>query len=58
LPFVKVGLFRVNHDGLDPDHVLRGIRRATPYDVRLIEAHLRREGRPRATAWNPGRFLP
>jgi rhamnosyltransferase len=46
VPFVKVGLFRFNHYGLDLDHVLAGIESATPYDVGLIRAHLLRVGRP------------
>lgn len=45
VPFVKVGLFRVNHYGLDLDHVLAGLEAATPYDVGLIRAHLLRIGR-------------
>ena len=45
VPFVKVGLFRVNHYGLDLDHVLAGLEAGTPYDVGLIRAHLLRVGR-------------
>jgi lipopolysaccharide biosynthesis protein len=45
VPFVKVGLFRVNHYGLDLDRVLRGIAASTPYDIGLIRHHLRRIGR-------------
>lgn len=47
VPFVKVGLFRVNHYGLDLPHVLAGLEAAVPYDVGLIKAHLARVGRPR-----------
>jgi len=46
VPFVKVGLFRVNHYGLDLDHVLAGLQSATPYDVGLIRSHLLRIARP------------
>jgi lipopolysaccharide biosynthesis protein len=42
---VKAGVFRVNHYGLNLDHVLGGIRRSTPYDIGLIEKHLDRVGR-------------
>ena len=45
VPFVKVGLFRVNHYGLDREHVLAGLEADTPYDVGLIRAHLQRVGR-------------
>jgi len=46
VPFVKVGLFRVNHYGLDLGHVMAGVEAATPYDVGLLRAHLLRIGRP------------
>jgi lipopolysaccharide biosynthesis protein len=46
VPFVKVGLFRVNHYGLDLDHVLAGLAALTPDDVGLIRAHLLRVGQP------------
>lgn len=51
VPFAKVSVFRVNHYGLDLDHVLRGMRRSTPYDARLIERHLARVG------WSGARSL-
>lgn len=54
VPFVKVGLLRTNHYGLDLRHVLDGIRRATPYDVGLIEAHLRRVDRPAGVCYPDG----
>lgn len=44
VPFVKAGLFRVNHYGLDLDHVLRGIQARTAYDERLITRHVARVG--------------
>jgi lipopolysaccharide biosynthesis protein len=44
VPFVKVGLFRVNHYGLNLRHVLRGLEASTPYDVGLIRRHLARVG--------------
>lgn len=50
VPFVKAGIFRVNHYGLDVAHMLREICDRTPYDVGLIEKHLARVGwatRPR-----------
>jgi len=44
VPFVKAGIFRVNHYGLNLEHVLRGIRERTTYDTALIERHLARMG--------------
>lgn len=44
VPFVKVGLFRVNHYGLNLRHVLRGLAASTPYDIGLIRRHLARVG--------------
>ncbi len=44
VPFVKVGLFRVNYYGLNLRHVLRGLAAATPYVVGLIRRHLARVG--------------
>lgn len=58
VPFVKVGLFRVNHYGLDLHKVLAALEAHTPYDVGLIRAHLLRTGRPGPTAWKPAGFLP
>ena len=58
VPFVKVGLFRVNHYGLDLEHVLAGLEADTPYDVGMIRAHLQRVGWSSLAAWKPGRFLP
>lgn len=46
VPFVKVGLLRTNHYGLDLGRVVDGIREAAPYDVGLIQGHLRRIDRP------------
>jgi lipopolysaccharide biosynthesis protein len=42
IPYVKVGLFRVNHYGLDLGRLLAGLARATPYDLGLIRDHLAR----------------
>ena len=44
VPFVKVGLFRVNHYGLNLRHVLRGLEASSPYDVGLLRRHLARVG--------------
>jgi len=44
IPYVKVGLFRVNHYGLDLRRVMAGLGRATPYDLGLIRGHLARCG--------------
>lgn len=44
VPFVKVGLFRVNHYGLHLPGVLAGVGRTTAYDVGLIRGHLARVG--------------
>jgi lipopolysaccharide biosynthesis protein len=44
VPFVKVGLFRVNHYGLDLSRVLAGIGRSTQFDLGLIRSHLARCG--------------
>ena len=46
VPFVKVGLFRVNHYGVDLDRVLDVLDADTPYDTGLIRGHLLRVGRP------------
>lgn len=46
VPFVKAGLFRVNHYGLNLGHVLQGIHARTAYDTELIETHLARVARP------------
>jgi len=43
VPFVKVGLFRVNHYGIDLGRVLADVRR-TPFDTGLILGHLARCG--------------
>jgi lipopolysaccharide biosynthesis protein len=40
VPFVKVGLFRVNHYGLDLGRVLAELRQRSAYDLGLIEGHL------------------
>jgi len=42
VPYVKVGLFRTNHYGLDVARVLADLGRRTPYDPGLIRAHLAR----------------
>lgn len=44
VPYVKVGLFRVNHYGLHLPGVLAGLGRETPYDLGLIRGHLARAG--------------
>jgi lipopolysaccharide biosynthesis protein len=44
VPYVKVGLFRVNHYGIDLQRVEAGLRRSTPFDLGLIHAHLARCG--------------
>ena len=44
VPYVKVGLFRVNHYGVDLRRVLACLRQDTPYDVGLIDAHSARCG--------------
>ena len=44
VPFVKVGLFRVNHYGIDLDRVLSELGRQTPFDRGLIHGHLARCG--------------
>lgn len=44
IPYVKVGLFRVNHYGIDLDRVLDALREKTPYDLGLIHRHLARCG--------------
>lgn len=44
VPFVKVGLFRVNHYGIDLERVLFEVDRQTPYDLGLIRGHLARCG--------------
>lgn len=44
VPFVKVGLFRVNHYGLNLQHVLTRIGERCDYDMSLITNHLARTG--------------
>jgi lipopolysaccharide biosynthesis protein len=44
VPYLKVGLLRVNHYGLDLGRVLADLERRTPYDLGLIHGHLRRCG--------------
>jgi rhamnosyltransferase len=44
VPFVKVGLFRVNHYGIDLERVLVELGRRTPFDLGLIHGHLARCG--------------
>jgi len=40
VPYLKIGLLRVNHYGLDIGRVLGELRQRSTYDVGLIEAHL------------------
>lgn len=44
IPFVKVGLFRVNHYGLDVDRVAAELARRHPEALPLIRGHLARCG--------------
>ena len=44
VPYVKVGLFRVNHYGIDLGRVVAALGRTTPYDLGLIHRHLTRCG--------------
>jgi lipopolysaccharide biosynthesis protein len=44
VPFLKVGLLRVNHYGLDLGRVLADLQRRTRYDLGLVHGHLRRCG--------------
>ena len=44
VPFIKVGLFRVNHYGIDLKRVLHDLGRRTPFDLDLIHGHLARCG--------------
>lgn len=44
VPYVKVGLFRINHYGVDTRRVLACLRQTTPYEVGMIDAHLARRG--------------
>jgi hypothetical protein len=44
VPFVKIGLFRVNHYGLDLSRVMAGLGRSTRFDLGLIREHLARCG--------------
>lgn len=44
IPYVKVGIFRVNHYGLDLTRVLADLRRRSGYPLDLIEGHLARCG--------------
>jgi len=48
VPFLKVGLFKVNHYGLHLPAVLAAARRLGTYDVGLVTDHLARIGRPAA----------
>lgn len=45
VPFVKVGLFRINHYGIDDRAVIRALGRTTRYDLALIHDHLARLAR-------------
>ncbi|MBU6310266.1 MAG: hypothetical protein KJS77_11020 [Planctomycetes bacterium] len=44
VPYVKVGLFRVNHYGIDLERVLAELDRRTQFDLGLIHSHLARCG--------------
>jgi len=44
VPYLKVGLLRVNHYGLDLGRVLADLERQTGYDLGLVHGHLRRCG--------------
>lgn len=44
VPYLKVGLLRTNHYGLDVRRVLADLRRRSDFDLGLIDAHLRRCG--------------
>jgi lipopolysaccharide biosynthesis protein len=44
VPYLKVGLLRVNHYGLDLGRVLADLERRASYDLGLIHGHLRRCG--------------
>jgi lipopolysaccharide biosynthesis protein len=44
VPYVKIGLFRVNHYGIDLGRVVAALGRTTPYDLGLIHRHLARCG--------------
>lgn len=44
IPFVKIGLFRVNHYGHDLSRVMAGLGRSTRFDLGLIRRHLARCG--------------
>jgi lipopolysaccharide biosynthesis protein len=44
VPYLKVGVFRVNHYGLDLNRVLAELGRRSGYPLHLIEGHLQRCG--------------
>ena len=44
VPYLKVGLLRVNHYGLDLGRVLADLEQRTGYDLGLVHGHLRRCG--------------
>ena len=44
VPFAKVSLFRLNHYGLNLEHVMESLQRETHYDIHLIRDHLERTG--------------
>lgn len=44
VPFVKVGLFRVNHYGIDLGRVMAELGRRTPFAMGMIRGHLARCG--------------
>ena len=44
VPFAKVSLFRLNHYGLNLEHVMESLQRENHYDIHLIRDHLERTG--------------
>ena len=44
VPFAKVSLFRLNHYGLNLEHVMDSLQRENHYDIHLIRDHLERTG--------------
>jgi lipopolysaccharide biosynthesis protein len=44
IPYLKVGIFRLNHYGLDLGHLVTELRRRTDYPPSLIHGHLARCG--------------
>ena len=44
MPYLKVGLFRVNHYGLDLGRVLAELQARSAYDLGLVAGHVARCG--------------